>query len=422
VHRLNRVGASGNLRTLTMIGSAPLAGLAIGWFTMFIIGTDLFVVSPLLPLIAADYQISPGQTGLAVTGFALTYMISAPLLGHLADHIGRRRLLTCCLCGFAAANLLTASALNFASLLAARLLAGAAAAGVSPSLYALVSAIAPSDRRATWLALVVSGLLVSLSLGAPMGGLAGACFGWSRIFTVLASGSLLLVAANRWVWPEDSGTGKIAGYPQTMAITVLGCRLAPMVAWSTALYGVYIYLGAGLASYGFSTGEIAAIILAYGCGAIGGVVIGGRMSDWFGARLTSSVGLAGLCVCLPVIGLAMASGTFVNFAFGLTSAVAQLFFPAQQAGLAIDFPARRASVLAWNNSALYLGIALGSFIGGQAMSYGGFSADLTFAAAVAAAGWIINRLVVSNRAAMRTAANRPAPGPTPSSARGRSAR
>ena len=155
----------------------PVVRLAIGWLTMFVIGTDLFVVSPLLPMIAADYQTSPALAGLGVAAFALTYMISAPLLGHLADRVGRRGMLTFCLFGFASANLLTASAANFAWLLSARLCAGAAAAGVSPSLYALVSGLAPPDRRATWLALVVSGLLLSLSLGAPIGGLVGASFG-----------------------------------------------------------------------------------------------------------------------------------------------------------------------------------------------------------------------------------------------------
>jgi predicted MFS family arabinose efflux permease len=42
-----------------------LGRLAVGWLTMFVVGTDLFVISPLLPLIAADYQISPGLAGLS---------------------------------------------------------------------------------------------------------------------------------------------------------------------------------------------------------------------------------------------------------------------------------------------------------------------------------------------------------------------
>ena len=383
---------------MRVTANAPAARLAIGWLTMFVIGTDLFVVSPLLPLIAADYQTSPALAGLGVAVFALAYMFSAPLLGHLADRIGRRRMLTFCLLGFASANLLTASAANFAWLLSARLFAGAAAAGVSPSLYALVSGLAPADRRATWLALVVSGLLVSLSLGAPIGGLAGASLGWPSIFAVLASFSLLLVWANRRVWPEDYRSSNIAAQHDPWAMAVLSGRLAPMVAWSTALYGVYIYLGAGLTACGFSTEEIAAIILFYGCGAIGGIVIGGRMVDRLGAKLTSGIGLASLCASLLVVQFAIDAGMLVAFAFAAASTAAQLFFPAQQASLADDFPARRATVLAWNNSALFLGISLGSLVGGQAISHGGFAADLRISAAIAIAGWMINQAVMPDAA------------------------
>src|ERR1700726_857089 len=111
--------------------------LAVAWLTMFVGGSDLFVVSPLLPLISADYALQPASAGLSVTVFAVTYMLSAPALGHLADRVGRGRVLVYCLCAFGAANLLTAIAGNFTWLLASRTVAGAVAAGVSPSIYAL---------------------------------------------------------------------------------------------------------------------------------------------------------------------------------------------------------------------------------------------------------------------------------------------
>ena len=76
---------------------------------MFVVGSDLFVVSPLLPLIAADYGIPPASAGLSVTLFSVAYMLSAPLLGHIADRIGRERVLTYCSLRFGAANLLTAT-------------------------------------------------------------------------------------------------------------------------------------------------------------------------------------------------------------------------------------------------------------------------------------------------------------------------
>src|SRR4249919_3377909 len=110
---------------MKMIAHGSVGRLAVCWLTMFMVGTDLFVLAPLLPLIGDNFQISPALAGLGVAVFALNYMISAPLLGYLADRIGRRRMLTCCMFAFAAANLLTASATNFRWLLATRLFAGA---------------------------------------------------------------------------------------------------------------------------------------------------------------------------------------------------------------------------------------------------------------------------------------------------------
>ena len=79
--------------------------LATGWLTMFLLGTDLFVFSPLIPIVAADFRISPGVTGLGVAVFSCTYMVTASPLGYLADQIGRRRVLICSLFAFGVANL-----------------------------------------------------------------------------------------------------------------------------------------------------------------------------------------------------------------------------------------------------------------------------------------------------------------------------
>ena len=49
--------------------------LTVCWVTLFIIGTDLFVVSPLLPLIANDYQV--GAQGAGLTVICLLYTSDA---------------------------------------------------------------------------------------------------------------------------------------------------------------------------------------------------------------------------------------------------------------------------------------------------------------------------------------------------------
>jgi MFS transporter, DHA1 family, putative efflux transporter len=367
------------------------AQLAIAWLTMFVIGSDLFVISPLLPLISADYAVPPASAGLSVTVFAVTYMLSAPALGHLADRVGRGRILTWCLCIFAAANLLTAISGNFALLLAARIVAGAAAAGVSPSVYALAGSSAPPERRATRLAIVVSGLLMSLSFGTPIGLLTAASLGWPMVFAALAALSLILAWANNRVWHDPSAAKSRPAQPHRLTARVLAARLAPTVLWSVALYAMYTYLGEGLSASGHSSEQIAEAILFYGCGAIAGTLIGGRVADRLGPRLTISIGLSGLSSCLLLLLIALHLGVIVDCAFGLASLSAQLFFPAQQLRLTNQFPNSRAAILAWNNSALFLGISLGSLIGGQAVAFGGFETDLIIAAAIAIVGWITNQ-------------------------------
>src|SRR5215470_4535517 len=257
------------------------AKLAVAWLTMFLVGTELFVISPLLPVFAAAFDIPLSLAGLSVTVFSVIYMISAPILGRFADQIGRRRILTCSLLVFAVANLLTACATDLASLLLGRALAGAAAAGVSPSIYAIVSGAAPPERRAMWLATTASGLLISLALGASVGGFVGALFGWAPVFVTLSGLSLVLAWLNRRTWPIERDGGSVAGSDR-LARTVLASRLMPMIIWSTGLYIVYTYLGAALSAAGFSAQRAAEAILFYGSGSFAGVLIGGRAADRFG--------------------------------------------------------------------------------------------------------------------------------------------
>jgi predicted MFS family arabinose efflux permease len=380
------------------MAECPLAKLAIGWLTVFVVGTDLFAVSPLLPLIATEYRISPASAGLCVTAFSLSYAIVAPLLGHAADKIGRRQILTGCLAAFAAANVATGFARSFAWLLLARLFAGAAAAGVAPSVYALIGASAPPPRRGTSLSLVVSGLLMSLMVGAPLAALAGAALGWPSAFCGLGLASLALVWAHRAVWPGACPVpAAAASYDWSIAGSI-AARLAPMVAWSTALYGVYTYLGTGLGAAGFPPAQIARVVVVYGAGAVAGLLLGGRVADRLGTKSTAGISLSGLGIALLSLWPAIRSGMPASVAFGLTSAVAQMFFPAQQAGLVTDFPAWRTAVLAWNNSMLFLGISLGSLIGGAAVSRGGFAADLAVSAVVALLGSALNWMLVPGAA------------------------
>ena len=87
--------------------------------------------------------------------------------------------------------------------------------------------------------------------------------------------------------------------------------------------------------------------------------------------------------CLSVLGAGVGTGWVADAMLLVTSVFAQLFFPAQQAALSQWFPQRRAFMLALNNSALFLGISVGSVVGGEAMARAGFSADAAIGALIA---------------------------------------
>lgn len=363
---------------------SPRWRLACGWLTLFVVGTDLFIISPLLPPIAVEFDRSAAITGLSVTVFSMTYLVSAPLIGQLADRIGRRRILTICLFGFAAANLLTGIAPDFNWLLATRIAAGMATAGVSPLIYAGVGEAAPASRRATWMSIAVSGLLLALSVGAPAGTLVASYWGWRSPFVILAFVSLGLIAANRLVWPADQSPGDNAtAVPPVLNPAVMMLRLLPTVLWATSLYGVYTYLGVWLTGAGLLPSQVARAISFYGVGALIGTLLGGHAADRLGSRTTMMASLAGLTGCLSALGVGIGSGWTADLMLLITSIFAQLFFPAQQARLARQFPQRRAFMLAFNNSSLFLGISLGSLIGGEAIALAGFGADAAIGAVIA---------------------------------------
>jgi predicted MFS family arabinose efflux permease len=349
------------------------------------------VPSPLLPAISAEFGVGIAACGWIVSAFSLAYMVGAPLMGHIADRWNRRRMVIAGLCVFTGANALTAVAGSFAALLAVRVVAGFAACAVTPSIYAMVGSLAPPGRRASWLAICVSGLMLSLSAGTPIATMAGAAYGWRSVFAALACASLLLIVPNRLVWPavREPGPGRTRGAENR----ALALRLVPTVLWSTALYAAYTYLGAGLVAAGADAETIAQVVVCYGLGALAGTLTGGRIADRFGTRTAVTLSLAGVAGSLLGLCLLMGGGVLspalAGPAFGLVSVLAQIFFPAQQAALARDFPERRAAALAWNNSALFLGISLGAALGGTILAHAGYAAVLGTGAAIAVAGVVL---------------------------------
>src|SRR5580704_8068277 len=158
------------------------------WFALgtFAIGTEGFMIAPLLPSLAEDLSVGLVAAGQLVTVFTLSYAFGSPILTALTGGIGRRNLLIVSMAGFAAANVVAALAANYWLLMAARILLALAAGLYVPNANALAGAVVEPHHRGRALAIVTGGTSVAVALGVPTSALIGHSFGWRATFVIVA--------------------------------------------------------------------------------------------------------------------------------------------------------------------------------------------------------------------------------------------
>ncbi|MFH8800776.1 MFS transporter [Streptomyces sp. NPDC017936] len=372
----------------------PARLVALAWLTQFMVGTDLFVVAPLLPAIAASLGVDAASTGLLVTVFSLAYVVASPLVGRLADRRDRATVLVWALVLFSAANAATAAAPGFGPLLLARVVAGVAAAATGPTVYALVSSRARPRTRAQVLAVVGSGLLTALWVGAPAGALLGRHVGWRAAFVILAVGTLVLALPHAFVWRR--GPAAAPGAPTTPARggrTGTGAAVSAVAVtglWAFSVYSLYTFLSLALHADGRGS-AVTWLLVAYGVGAVVGGQVGGAFADRAGAVRVTRTALALTAVLEAVVGLVYPVTWALACALGLFASAAYAFFPAQQRHLADTFPGQATAALSWNNSALFVGLSLAGATGGHLMRALGYPALLYIGAAVAVPACLVAR-------------------------------
>lgn len=139
-------------------------------------------VDPIIPPIAESLQVDPAQVALLSTAFTLPFAFVQPILGPVADVIGKVRMMMICLIVIIAASLACALATSFQVLLAARIVCGVATGGIFPVGLAIIADAVPVGERqvgiARWLAIVIGGNL----LGSAFAGAVGDLFGWRAVF------------------------------------------------------------------------------------------------------------------------------------------------------------------------------------------------------------------------------------------------
>ena len=134
------------------------------------------------------------KTGALGTAFLVSYMISAPLLGWLADRMSRWLLIGVAVILWSLASGASGLAVTFGMLLATRLFVGIGEGAYGPAAPTIISDLFPLEIRGRVLAYFCAAIPVGSALGYVLGGFIGNHLGWRWAFYLVTPPGMLLGA------------------------------------------------------------------------------------------------------------------------------------------------------------------------------------------------------------------------------------
>jgi MFS family permease len=132
------------------------------------------------------------RTGWLGDAFFVTYMVSAPVLGLLADRISRWIIVGSAVILWSFASGGSGLAATFGILFATRIFVGIGEGGYGPAAPTILADLFPVERRGRVMAVFYAAIPVGSALGYVIGGLIGANLGWRWAFYLVTPPGLLL--------------------------------------------------------------------------------------------------------------------------------------------------------------------------------------------------------------------------------------
>jgi MFS family permease len=338
---------------------------------MAMLGTS--AMSPVLPAVQSTFSVSDAGIGLVMSVFTFSVAVTVPILGWLADRVGRRPVLGGSLLLFGLAGVATFFAVDFRSLLALRALQGVGFGGTLPLVVAIVSdmfdgsaEVGAQGFRVTAVNLggfvfpVLTGLVVAVA--------------WNVPFLLFALAIPVAAAVLYWL-PEPNVTSE---KPEgNYARAVLHAARQPLVAIAVAvgavrfftLYALYAYLPLLIVARDLGAGQVGIVI-----GAISAV----KMLVATQARRSVSVSpprvtfVVALLASLAVIGAFAAATTFAAFVAvaGALGAIEGVSAPMQKTVLTRYAPPNlRGGVVSLNATAQNLAKTVGPIVLGAVVAF-----------------------------------------------------
>ncbi|MFI9202256.1 Cmx/CmrA family chloramphenicol efflux MFS transporter [Streptomyces sp. NPDC053048] len=363
--------------------------LSLGIFTQ---GTSEFMLSGLLPGMAADLGVSIPDAGLLISAFAIGMVVGAPLLAVLTLRWPRRTALVSLQAAFVLAHVVGALAPGYGVLFATRVIGALAYAGFWGVAVATAVAAVPEAAKSRAVALVAGGLTLATIVGVPAGTVIAQVSGWRAAFWGVAVATVISLVCTWFAVP--AGRTGASGRPASVRAELRGMarpRLWLSYAITAFAFGAVIVTFSYLASLltevsGVPEGWVPGVLALFGVGGLIGLVIGGRTA---GTRPLATLGwgLGALVAASALVALTAGHAAVVVALVFLLGLAGYVTNPALQSRVFTLAPDAPTFVGAGNTAAFNVGNTLAPMLGGLAIDAGyGYASVAWVGAALAAAG------------------------------------
>jgi predicted MFS family arabinose efflux permease len=369
---------------------AKLWSLTLGNFA---IGTGVMVVPGMLNELSADLAVSPAAIGMIISAFAMTICVTGPFLASWTSAIERRKLLVAALLLYAATHLVAAFAPGYGTLLAARMVTAIGAAIFTSQAAATAGLMVPPEVRGKAIASVFLGWSISAVLGTPIGAWLAGHIGWrptmalvGALSALFAAGVWLQIPGKLFVAPMDRAAWKslFANTPLLLVLSVTAIQ-------AVGMFSMFAYMALLLKDYiGATPSVISLTFLCFGVTGVVGNVLGARMMDRIGPAHVGIAAMASMLIAIALWPLTRGSLPMTVVLTLLWGFGCFAINSSQQARLVAMAPALASASVALNSSSIYLGQALGAFIGGVVVTTLGTAALPWFGAVPMAAAIIVS--------------------------------
>jgi predicted MFS family arabinose efflux permease len=359
--------------------------------TFSVVTTEMLPVGLLTP-IADTLDTSTGTAGLMISLPALLAALFAPLVVIVSGNLDRRKILCGLLSLLVIANIASALAHNMAWMLAARVLVGFCMGGIWAVAGGLASRLVPARSIGLATSIIFGGVAAASVLGVPLGAQIGAFAGWRWAFGVMALFSGLVLALHLAVIPAlpAASSVNLHQFGKQLRNRQLQAGLLLTLLLVTSHFMAFTFVRPLLLSVsGFDTQWLGALLFSYGFAGIIGNFLTGIVTVRHTAPTINII--SGALLLTPLLFLAVGDssvgGGLVLLAWGLAYggvSVGLMTLMMKAAPRAVEI------VAALYVGVFNVGIALGAWIGGQAVDRLGLSANLWIAAGFATAALLLS--------------------------------